>query len=74
MESSCKTDVRMAAQSLTLEHVLQQPLDTPPTSLESNVLGQLASRALRGGTTTVPTGSLGRGVRNRLYNSNIMHY
>ncbi len=61
VESGCKAYMRMAAESLTLEQVLQQPLDTPPTSLESNVLGQLASRALRDGTVTVPTGSLGRG-------------
>ncbi len=66
VESGCKSYVRTAAESLTLEQVLQQPLDTPPTSLESNVLGQLASRALREGTVTVPTGSLGRGVSNKI--------
>ncbi len=67
VESGCTTYVRKAAESLTLEQVLQQPMDTPVTSLESNVLGQLASRALREGTITVATGSLGTGVSNKVH-------
>ncbi len=39
VESGCKSYARTAAESLTLEQVLQQPPDTPPTSPESNVLG-----------------------------------
>ena len=63
IESGCKEMVADVASTLTVEQVLEQPLDVPPTSLEKRAAGHLVRKMLHqsceSNTFTVPPGSRG---------------
>ena len=60
LDTSCKELVADIPSSVTLEQILEQPLDTPPTTFERQVVGHLFRKMMQQSThsqtVTVPTG------------------